>query len=60
MNRKNFIQKTILGTGILIGSKSAIDILKNDIDELAPLDSCQISRIKMCPESYISDMYFDY
>ena len=45
MNRKHFIQKTLLGTGILIGSKSAIDILKNDIDELAPLDIVGFNHI---------------
>ena len=45
MNRKNFIQKSLLGTGILIGSKSAIDILKNDIDELVPLDIVGFNHI---------------
>ena len=45
MDRKNFIQKTLLGTGILIGSRSAADILKNDIDELAPLDIVGFNHI---------------
>ena len=45
MNRKNFIQKTLLGTGILISSKSAVDILKNDIDELVPLDIVGFNHI---------------
>lgn len=45
MDRKNFIQKTLLGTGILIGSKGAIDILKNDIEELVPLDIVGFNHI---------------
>lgn len=45
MDRKNFIQKSLLGTGILISSKSAANILKNDIDELAPLDIVGFNHI---------------
>lgn len=45
MNRKNFIQKSLLGTGILISTPSAANILKNDIDELAPLDIVGFNHI---------------
>ena len=45
MNRKKFIQKTLLGTGMLMSSKSAIDLLKNDIDELVPLDIVGFNHI---------------
>ena len=45
MDRKNFIQKSLLGTGILISSKGAANILRNDIDELAPLDIVGFNHI---------------
>ena len=45
MNRKHFIQKTLLGTGIIIGSRSAVDLIKNEIDELAPLDIVGFNHI---------------
>ena len=45
MDRKNFIQKSLLGTGILISTKGAANILKNDIDELAPLDIVGFNHI---------------
>lgn len=45
MNRKNFIQKTLLGTGILVSSPGVVNVLKNDIDELAPLDIVGFNHI---------------
>ena len=45
MNRKNFLHKTLLGTGILISTPGAANILKNDIDELAPLDIVGFNHI---------------
>lgn len=45
MDRKNFIQKSLLGTGILISTKGAANLLKNDIDELAPLDIVGFNHI---------------
>lgn len=38
MDRKNFLKKGILGTGIFITSTALGDVLKNDIDEITPLE----------------------
>lgn len=38
MNRKEFLKKGFLGTGMLVASGSVANVLKNDIDELVPLD----------------------
>ena len=38
MDRKNFIKKGILGTGVFIASSTLANVLKNDIDELKPLE----------------------
>jgi redox-sensitive bicupin YhaK (pirin superfamily) len=45
MNRKHFLQKTLLGTGVLISTPAAASLLKNDIDELAPLDIVGFNHI---------------
>lgn len=38
MDRKDFIKKGLMGTGMLITSSVAGDILKNNIDEIQPLE----------------------
>lgn len=38
MDRKNFIKKGILGTGIFITSTALGEVLKNDIDEISELE----------------------
>lgn len=38
MDRKDFIRKGLMGTGMLITSSVAGDILKNNIDEIQPLE----------------------
>jgi redox-sensitive bicupin YhaK (pirin superfamily) len=37
MNRKTFLKKGLLGTGIFVGGVSGMNLMKNDIDEVAPL-----------------------
>ncbi|WP_313264448.1 pirin family protein [Sphingobacterium sp.] len=39
MNRQNFIKKGLLGSGIFTATVSSVDILKNDIDEIEPLET---------------------
>lgn len=39
MNRQNFIKKGLLGSGIFTATVSSADILKNDIDEIEPLET---------------------
>lgn len=38
MDRKDFIKKGLMGTGMLITSSVAGDVLKNNIDEIQPLE----------------------
>ena len=38
MDRKNFIKKGILGTGVFLASSSLANVVKNNIDELKPLE----------------------
>ena len=38
MDRKNFIKKGILGTGVFLASSTLANVAKNDIDELKPLE----------------------
>lgn len=37
MDRKDFIKKGLLGTGMFVASASVANIMKNDIDEIKPL-----------------------
>jgi redox-sensitive bicupin YhaK (pirin superfamily) len=38
MDRKDFIKKGLLGTGMFVASAAVANIMKNDIDEIKPLD----------------------
>ena len=38
MDRKEFVRKGIMGTGMFVASGVAAQFIKNDIDELASLD----------------------
>ena len=38
MDRKNFIKKGILGTGVFLASSTLANVVKNNIDELKPLE----------------------
>ena len=38
MNRKDFIKKGLMGTGMFVASSTVGDALKNDIDEIQPLE----------------------
>jgi redox-sensitive bicupin YhaK (pirin superfamily) len=38
MDRKNFIKKGILGTGVFFASSTLANVVKNNIDELKPLE----------------------
>lgn len=45
MNRKSFIRKSILGSGMLVTSAALGDILKNDIDEIKPLEAVGFNHL---------------
>lgn len=38
MDRKNFIKKGILGTGVFLASSTLANVVKNNIDELKPIE----------------------
>lgn len=45
MNKQNFIKKGILGSGIFTSKESSADILKNDIDEIEPLETLDAEAV---------------
>jgi quercetin 2,3-dioxygenase len=45
MNRKDFLKKGLLGTGIFASSSTLANVVKNDIDELAPLEIIGFNHI---------------
>lgn len=45
MDRKNFIKKGLMGTGMFITSAALGDTIKNDIDELHPLEPMGFNHI---------------
>ncbi len=54
MDRKNFIKKGLMGTGMLITSAALGDTIKNEIDELQPLEPMGFNHIPG-PETKIMD-----
>jgi quercetin 2,3-dioxygenase len=45
MDRKNFLKKGLMGTGMFITSAALGDTIKNDIDELKPLEPMGLNHI---------------
>jgi len=45
MNKQNFIKKGLLGSGIFASTVSSADILKNDIDEIEPLETLDAEAV---------------
>ena len=45
MDRKDFLRKGLLGTGMLVTSSAMGHVLKNDIDELQPLETLGFNHI---------------
>ena len=54
MDRKDFIKKGLLGTGVFLTSSAFGNIIKNDIDELKELDIIGYNHIPK-PQSHIMD-----
>lgn len=44
MNRKDFIKTALIGAGLIVKSKAMGDIIRNDIDELTPLNPVKINE----------------
>jgi len=49
MDRKNFLKKGLLGTGMLVTSAAMGNVIKNEIDELAPLEALGFNHIANTP-----------
>ncbi|RKE57608.1 pirin family protein [Sphingobacterium detergens] len=45
MNRQNFIKKGLLGSGIFAASAASARIMKNDIDEIEPLEALDANAV---------------
>lgn len=45
MNRKNFLRKGLLGTGMLVSGTAMSRVIENDIDELKPLEPLGFNHI---------------
>jgi len=45
MNRQNFIKKGLLGSGIFAASAASARIMKNDIDEIEPLEALDADTV---------------
>ena len=45
MDRKDFLRKGLMGTGMLVTSAAMGQVIKNDIDELAPLETIGFNHI---------------
>lgn len=45
MDRKDFIRKGLMGTGMLVSSAAVGQLIKNDIDELQPLETIGFNHI---------------
>ena len=56
MDRKNFLRKSLLGTGILVGGAAAARVLNNDIDELKPLDPVGFDHLPPTPPESMENM----
>lgn len=46
MNKKNFIKKGLLGSGIFASSTESADVMKNDIDEIGPLETLDVNTLQ--------------
>ena len=47
MDRKNFIKKGILGTGVFLASSTLANVVKNNIDELKPLEPIGFNHLPL-------------
>lgn len=54
MDRKDFLKKGLLGTGMFVASASLGNTMKNEIDEIEPLESIGYNHLPN-PESKIKD-----
>jgi len=46
MNKQNFIKKGLLGSGIFASSTDSADIMRNDIDEIEPLERLDANAVE--------------
>ncbi|RKO70795.1 pirin family protein [Sphingobacterium puteale] len=46
MNKQNFIKKGLLGSGIFASSAESADVMKNEIDEIEPLETLDANAVQ--------------
>ena len=56
MDRKNFLRKSLLGTGMLVGGTAAAQLMQNDIDELKPLEPVGFDHLPPTPPQRMGNM----
>lgn len=56
MDRKDFIRKSLLGTGMLVSGTAAAQLMQNDIDEIKPLDPVGFDHLPPTPPERMGNM----
>ena len=56
MDRKDFLRKSLLGTGMLVGGTAAASLMQNDIDELRPLEPVGFDHLPPTPPERMANM----
>lgn len=56
MDRKHFIRKSLLGTGMLVGGSAAARLIQNGIDELQPLEPIGFNHLPSVTPRIMSNM----
>lgn len=56
MDRKHFIRKSLLGTGMLVGGSAAARLIQNGIDELQPLEPIGFNHLPSETPRIMSNM----
>ena len=56
MDRKHFLRKSLLGTGMLVGGSAAAQLIQNGIDELRPLEPIGFNHLPSETPRIMSNM----
>jgi redox-sensitive bicupin YhaK (pirin superfamily) len=56
MDRKKFLRKSLLGASVLVSGAAAASVLRNDIDELKPLDPVGFDHLPPTPPERMENM----
>ena len=56
MDRKDFLRKSLMGTGMLVSGTAAAQLMQNDIDELRPLEPVGFDHLPPTPPERMGNM----